>query len=193
MSFTAGPGTTYLLTSTQPVPTETANGVLYLDGNKVPSTSSGLTFDGTTFSAPSMSMTNLSLSGDLTLTGANGEATLFKEVTDTLTGMSGATVSATSLIPANCLLIGVTTRVITEITGCTSINIGISGDADAFAAGTALLAGTTTNIANFTITAPLYFTGAASVVITAVGGGASFTAGAIRVTAHYIRLTAATS
>lgn len=129
----------------------------------------------------------------LNVLGSNGEASLFTLETETLTAMSGATVSATSLIPANSILLGVTTRVITNITGCTSINIGTSADADAFAAGTALTAGTTTNIADHTVTAPAYYDTATSVVITAVGGGASFTAGAIRVTAHYIRLTAATS
>jgi hypothetical protein len=129
----------------------------------------------------------------LTLSGNNGEATLYTQETQTLTAMSGATVSATSIIPANSILLGVTTRVITAITGCTSINIGISGDADAFGAGTAITAGSTTNIADHTVTAPVYYGSAASVVIAAVGGGASFTAGAIRVTAHYIRLTAATS
>ena len=47
MSFTPGPGTTYLLTSTQPIPSGTANGVLYLNGSKVVTSSSTISSDGT--------------------------------------------------------------------------------------------------------------------------------------------------
>ena len=47
MSFTPGAGTSYLLSSTAPVPSGTANGVLYLNGSKVVTSGSGLTFDGT--------------------------------------------------------------------------------------------------------------------------------------------------
>jgi hypothetical protein len=128
----------------------------------------------------------------LTVLGALGEATRLRQVTDTVTGMTGATASATSLIPAGVLLLGVTTRVITAITGPTDIDIGYSGDVDAFGDGlTALTAGSTTDLSAHTATGPLYFTGATSVVITTNGG--NFTAGAMRVTAHYIQLVPATS
>lgn len=46
-SFTAGAGTSYLLSSTAPVPSGTANGVLYLNGSKVVTSGSALNFNGT--------------------------------------------------------------------------------------------------------------------------------------------------
>lgn len=46
-SFAAGAGTSYLLSSTAPVPSGTANGVLFLNGSKAVTSGSALTFDGT--------------------------------------------------------------------------------------------------------------------------------------------------
>lgn len=128
-------------------------------------------------------------------TGANGQSSLLSHFTLNLTGLSGASVTATGLIPANCILLGVTSRIITQITlggGGVNFDIGTVADGDAFANNvTALTVGSTTNIANHTITTPAYYGTATDVVLTPDAG--TFTAGAIRLTAHFIQLTPATS
>lgn len=67
MSFTPGPGTTYLLTSTQPIPSGTANGVLYLDGSKVVTSGSALQFSGTALT--------VNLDGTSLVVGTGGAST----------------------------------------------------------------------------------------------------------------------
>jgi len=125
---------------------------------------------------------------------ANGQALTMKAATTTKTAMSGATVTATNLIPAGSMVIGITVRVTTLITGATTFDIGDGTDVDRWGAAIALAAGTTTTIANFTQdtdNGPIYFPSATSVVLTA--NGSNFTAGAVRITVHYIDLTAPTS
>lgn len=136
---------------------------------------------------------NLTLS-ELTLITDLGAQTRFRHSTETLTGMTGATMTATSLIPADTLLLGVTTRIITDITGPTSIDIGYGsgGNLHAFGNNVAnLTTDSTTNIADFAQTSPHYFGAATNVIVTANGG--NFTAGAMRLTAHYIQLLPVTS
>lgn len=142
----------------------------------------------TTPGTPNLTLDELSLVTDL------GAQTRFRHYTETLTAMSGATVTATSLIPANSIVLGVTTRVITDLVGPTSIDIGYGsgGNLHAFGNNVAnLTADSVTNIADFSQTSPHYFGAATNVVITANGG--NFTAGAMRVTAHYITLLPVTS
>ena len=54
-TFTPGPGTKFLFYSGGVVPSGTANGVLYLNGSKVVSSGSALTFDGTNFATTGIS------------------------------------------------------------------------------------------------------------------------------------------
>lgn len=104
---------------------------------------------------------------------------------------SGATSSATDLIPAGSLVLGVTVRVTTAVTGSTTFTIGDGTDADKWGATIAQTAGTTTDATDFTTSSPTYYTSATSVVLTGTGG--SFSAGVVRVTVHYIDFTSATS
>lgn len=106
----------------------------------------------------------------------------------TLTAAS--TSDTATIIPANCRLVGVSGRVTTEITGCTSLTIGTTVTANLFGTGVALTAGTTFTLSP---TAFANFAAATAIRFTAVGGGASFTAGVVRVVAHYETLTAPTS
>lgn len=122
---------------------------------------------------------------------ANGQATGLKHATASITCASGATCTAANLIPAGSMVVGVSVRVTTLITGATSISIGDGTDADRWGTGIAVAAGTTTTLANTTIASPVFYTAATGVVLTAAGS--DFTAGVIRVTVHYIDLTAATS
>ena len=68
--------------------------------------------------------------------------------------------------------------------------MGDGTDADRWGTGIAVTAGTTTTGANFTVTTPFHYAAATSVVITGAGG--DFTAGVVRVTVHYVSLTAPT-
>lgn len=62
-SFTAGAGTSYLLSSTAPVPSGTANGVLFLNASKVMTSGSALTFDGTSLGVGKTGATPLDMVG----------------------------------------------------------------------------------------------------------------------------------
>lgn len=127
----------------------------------------------------------------VTQQGANVQKTVIKQATTELTGLTRATVTATDLIPAGSFLIGVTARVTTTITGATTFDIGDGTDVDRWGAAIALPAGTTSDITDFTASGFGQFGSANNVVLTA--NVANFTAGAVRLTAHYISLTAPTS
>lgn len=121
--------------------------------------------------------------------GLNGQASTVRQATTTLSAMSGATVTATNLIPANSIVLGVTLRVTTLITGATSFDIGDGSDVDRWGAAVAVAANTTS--ATATITSLPFYAATTSVVLTA--NGSNFTAGAVRVTVHYMSTTAPTS
>jgi hypothetical protein len=102
----------------------------------------------------------------------------------TLSALSGATVTATALIPDGAVVVGVTTRVSTLITGATGYQVGTSSDADRWGDITGTAVGTTSDNTNWTSGTVECFTAATDVVITA--NGSNFTAGAIVVTVHYL-------
>ena len=101
-----------------------------------------------------------------------------------LTGLSGASVATTNLVPAGGRILGVTIRVTTTITGATSIDIGDGADVDRYGAGIALTAGTTTDHGDATADPMSWSAAAQDVTLTA--NGSSFTAGAVRVVAIYV-------
>lgn len=125
-------------------------------------------------------------------TAGYGDAANFKVATTTLSAMSGATVTATSLIPAGAVVVGVLVRVTTLITASagTGFTIGDGTTADRWGSAVALAAGTTTTGANFkAATAPNQaYAAATNVVLTMTGG--SFTAGAVRIVVYYWDFTA---
>lgn len=123
--------------------------------------------------------------------GANGAIHSIETATEELTGLTGASVTTTALIPAGAMILGVATRVTTTITGATTFDVGDGTDVDAFGAAIALAAGTTTDLTDYTITAPPVNTAATEVVLTA--NGSNFTAGAVRIVVWYTVLTAPTS
>jgi hypothetical protein len=131
-------------------------------------------------------------SGDITqgLTASSGTIKISQN-TEATTGLSGATkVSTADLIPAGSLVLGVTVKVVTTITGATTFTIGDGTDADKWGATIALAAGTKTSIIDFTTTTPTYYAAATKITLTATGS--NFTAGAVTITVHYISLTAIT-
>lgn len=123
---------------------------------------------------------------------ANDAALNFRIAEADVTAASGATVTASSLIPDGALLVGVATRVTTALgtsNGTTGYQVGDGSDADRWGAitGTA----TTTSSDNTDATASFFgtFTSASDVVLTAVGGNFDGT-GVIKVTALYLDITA---
>jgi hypothetical protein len=116
---------------------------------------------------------------------------LYVRTYETITGaLSGASVTVTGALPVGIIL-GVTVRVTTAITGATSFDVGNGSDVDAWGATIAPTLGTTTTVANFTLATPPINAATGNVVLTA--NGSNFTGGVVRVTTHYLALAAAGS
>lgn len=105
-----------------------------------------------------------------------------------LSGLSGATATATNLIPGGVLVLGVSAYVTTTITGPTSYSIGdgttpalFVNSTGRFTAGDTLDGGYVSNTFK-----PTWFNNPNNVVLTANGG--NFTAGAIRLVIHYMTI-----
>lgn len=111
--------------------------------------------------------------------------------TDTgCTGHGTGTITTTTGIPAGSLVLGVDARVTTIIAGSDGIAtwaLGYAGDTDAWGAGLALAATTTTGIANFTVTTPPYFTAATNITLSGTGGKI-IDSGVVKLTIYYIAL-----
>lgn len=122
----------------------------------------------------------------------NGAYARLVSGTELLT-LSGATTDTTAgaRFPANSVGLGISLRVQVEITGCTTFDVGVAGDTTRYGTGLALTVGTTrvspggASLPNYSALTALRFT--------AIGGGASFSAGQVRVVTHYIDFNAPTS
>lgn len=99
---------------------------------------------------------------------------------------AGSSVTAASLIPAGSFLIGITVRVISNVGGPASFDVGDGIDVDRWGASIAAGIGTTTDITDFTSGAVTTFPAANDVVLTSTG--VDFTAGTVRITVHYTTL-----
>lgn len=122
---------------------------------------------------------------------ANGQALYVREYTAQSPALSGASYTFTGSLPAGSLIIGVTCRVTTAITGATSFAVGDGTDVDRWGAAIAVTLGTTSTLADCTVTTPPIYATAGAVVLTA--GGSNFTGGVVRLTTHYLSVAAATS
>ncbi len=114
--------------------------------------------------------------------GQNSQGLLISTATTLLSDVS-TSATATGLIPAGAIVLGVTARVTTSIVGATSFDIGDGSDVDAFGATIATTATTTSNNSDWTIASAPVYASATDVVLTPNGG--AFTAGAVRLTVHY--------
>jgi hypothetical protein len=119
--------------------------------------------------------------------GANGANIQFGVLETLVSGMSGASVNAPTQIPANCIVLSVGAWVVTTITGPTSYQVGVAGNLTQFGSGLALTAGST----NYGLIGPTAFYSATPLTLTATGG--NFTAGAVRLSIHYINANPSTS
>ena len=128
------------------------------------------------------------ITDQLQLASAPNGANIQAFVAETLlSGLSGASVTASNFIPANCIVLAVGARVTTTITGATSFEIGVTGNLAQFGSGIGLTAGTT----NYGLIGPTALYAATSVILTAAGG--NFTAGAVRLSVHYLLANPSTS
>jgi len=117
-----------------------------------------------------------------------------KQAATTLSGVTGASVTATGLIPDGALLVGVTTRVTTALgtgSGTTGYTVGDGSDADLWGDITGTAIGTNSGSADFTAAAAAgaFYPAAQDVVITAKTGNFNGT-GVIEVVAHYLTTAA---
>jgi len=123
-------------------------------------------------------------------TGANGQSTIFGQSTTLLSGLSGESVTAANLIPANCVVIGISVRVTTAITGADSFNVREDFLGSVYLGAIATAVGTTA-IGVGQNGYPIAVESATDIRLTA--NTSDFTGGAVRVTVHYISMEAATS
>jgi hypothetical protein len=112
-----------------------------------------------------------------------------KTVRELSTTLSGATYTSTLTIPAHAVLIGVTTRVNTVVTGATSYSVGDGTDVDLWGATIAVAANSQSRSADFTAAGA---TGAATAArnVTLTANGSNFTGGVVEICFHYIHTEA---
>jgi len=108
-------------------------------------------------------------------------------VEELLSGLSGASVISTITIPDRAIVLAVSTRTVTAITGATSFDCGIAGTPNKFGGALGIAAGST----NVGVIGPQAFYAATPIVLTANGG--SFIGGAVRIAIQYLLPGAPTS
>ncbi len=117
----------------------------------------------------------------------HGAFTALKTVEEELTGLSGATKVSTIAFPNQCIVLGVSVRVITTITGATSFNCGDGTTPNRFGGSLGVAAGST----NRGLVNPAGNYASTTVTLTASGG--NFSGGAVRIALHYIETSPPTS
>ena len=115
----------------------------------------------------------------------NGATTGVAVLEETLTALSGASVDASVQIPDRSIVLGVSTRTLTTITGATSYDCGIAGETAKFGSTLGIAAGST----NRGVIGPQAFYADTSVRLTASGG--DFTGGSVRIAIHLLTVGAA--
>lgn len=106
---------------------------------------------------------------------AVGAAVLEEDVT-----LTGASVDSAFLIPDRAIVLGVSCRTVSAITGAASYQCGVAGEPGKFGAGLGIAAGST----NAGVIGPTAFYAPTPVRLTATGG--AFTGGVVRLAAHLL-------
>ena len=104
---------------------------------------------------------------------------------------SGSSATAAGLVPSGSFLVGVTTRVVTTVTGPAGYDVGDGADVDRWGNSIPVASGNTSDLSDATADAHGSFAGGSDVVITS--DGVDFTGGSIRITVHYMNLQAPSS
>lgn len=118
--------------------------------------------------------------------GANGAGIQFQVIEQTVT-LSGASTTAGTPIPANCIVLGVGMRVLSSVTGAPSFGIGVSGTPTQFGGSLSVSSGST----DFGIVGPYGCYSATNLIVTATSG--SFTGGSVRLSSKILLLPVSTS
>lgn len=158
---------------------------------------------GTTGSSLNSLSTIMAFSGTTTATTAtqtnvNGSTTITGQITESITlNTGGTTTDSTIDLPANSIILSVTARVTTTITTATAWRVGDATVDDRFTSDNSTLTAGTTDVGinqwkadRTTAGQGPYQASTAKVRITTTGTPG---AGVIRITIHYITLTAPTS
>ena len=116
--------------------------------------------------------------------GASGSSIGLHVDEELLAGLSGASVTSTITIPDRAIVLAVSTRTVTTVTGATSYDCGIAGTPAKFGGSLGVAAGST----NVGVIGPQAFYAATPIVLTANGG--NFTGGDVRIAIQYLLPTA---
>jgi hypothetical protein len=171
------------------------NGLYYSSGTRLAASGTNTTSFGATLTqAGQLDLANAS-GAYLTVSGGAVTSRVGLKVATTQTSaLSGASVATTgTFIPANAMVVGVTCRVTTTITGASSFDIGLSGgDTDQWGNDVALTSGTTTTFANHQAAwTPTVYPSGGEVLLTA--NTSNFTGGVVRINLYYFDLSAPSS
>lgn len=170
-----------------------AGGVATLGESRLDScgTGFGLTNAGTVIDGGGNTINKISGSTPVARFGIAGNAQAFdiKTLTELTTIAAAATTDTTIQIPANAVVLGVSTRVTTVIPTAATYTVGVSGATARYATGISTAAGTTDP---GTLDAARYYAAAVSIRITPNAQPAANT-GRLRVTIHYYTITPPTS
>lgn len=112
--------------------------------------------------------------------GPNNATTGIAVAEETLSGLSGANRNSTITIPDRAIVLGVSCRVVTAITGAASFDCGIAGEVSKFGGSLGAGAGST----NVGVIGPQAFYAPTPIRLTANGG--NFTGGSVRIAIHYL-------
>jgi hypothetical protein len=157
------------------------------------SSGNGLNFDGTTMVTLNCSVFEQrtgTTAQEFRLFGTHTSATNYQRMTikavrQTLSALSGASATTTgTFIPDGAVVVGVTTRVSTLLTGGTGYTIGDGTDADRWGDITGTAVGTTSDNRDWTAGTIECFTAGGNITLTAKTS--NFTAGAIEICAFYL-------
>ena len=117
-------------------------------------------------------------------TAAGGAFTQLRQAEIDHVVSADTTSETTAFIPDKAIVLGVTARVIAEITGPTAWSLGVAGSPDRY--GTGIGVGLN-SYAHGVTSSPLAYYGASSLLLTAESG--SFSSGTVRIAVHYYALT----
>ncbi|WP_457649649.1 DUF2793 domain-containing protein [Profundibacter sp.] len=112
--------------------------------------------------------------------GALGGAISLQVIEETLSGLSGATVDSTVVIPNRSICLGVSTRVVTTITGPANFHCGISGTLGKFGSYLDLNAGSI----NIGVIGPQAFYADTPIVL--AGNQGNFNSGAVAISIYVL-------
>ena len=119
--------------------------------------------------------------------GPSGAAIGVHVEEELLSGLAGATATSSIAIPDRAIVLAVSTRTVTTITGATSYDCGIAGEPAKFGGSLGVATGST----NVGVIGPQAFYAPATIVLTANGG--DFVGGDVRIAIQYLLPTVPTA